>query len=690
MGMNEYRLFSHAKAGNVEEVKKCVSKPNININYTNTHGQTPLWIATKAGFVGVVEVLLKAEAEVDHVDKKGGNTALHIASERGDRSIVMLLLMAKAKSFKNKAGLIPRDLVDPTDKALRKIMKEAETVEDTSKPIGLSKATPQPGIVSNNKDQPIVINIDSDDDTSSLPPHPVSSPPPISPPLPISPLPPVSPPPPIPPPLPPPENMILSNKRPTIQPDRPAISKPRTIEGGLNVDAEEEEGASRPVNREQTADRRRKTQTLLLNKSWKYPALVRPVATGPMSSLESEGVIMIGRGGGGCKYWCGLCGVGLADKDRAVSHVATGGHQEGCLRDRVMSASQGQNLQFLNNLTKTFSDRISPLANEIEGLKVAMATCQALLRKSKVFEASGYTIQDIKCAGKLARGTVLRGENVCEILTIVDKLPHQFLTTKLVQSLRTHLVAGQAVRVYGPFSFVVQIGTSTVIVLLASEPYMKGPPHEDTVLREQRAEGRRLAAFNYFKNEAKEIHGDKGVDVLISLVRILCILQRKEPFYPSWDCLKPWTLELLAAYTVLTSDRHLLSLSQSLRSVMDQVASGMLLPGGQLLADPCDERGDVMAGYLHPQGCEEVTAAGQDASRAINQGKRDILEQWLGAFPHTTGGLTPRPNTVPLALYDIISLTSSMTFLSFPPIHSSKPSLTLEHDLLHAELVLTL
>ena len=62
-----------------------------DIEATDNHGQTPLWMATQRGKVLNVELLLKHKADVGAANKYG-STILHGAAGYGRRKIVKLLL----------------------------------------------------------------------------------------------------------------------------------------------------------------------------------------------------------------------------------------------------------------------------------------------------------------------------------------------------------------------------------------------------------------------------------------------------------------------------------------------------------------------------------------------------------------------------------------------------------------------
>lgn len=69
-------------------------------------------------------------------------------------------------------------------------------------------------------------------------------------------------------------------------------------------------------------------------------------------------------------------------------------------------------------------------------------------------------------------------------------------------------------------------------------------------------------------------------------------------------------MELLCE-KVLSSTNVLLSPGDGLRRVFEGISSGLLLPGGPGLLDPCEKDPVDAAAYLTPQQREDITASAQ-------------------------------------------------------------------------------
>jgi len=96
-------FFTTVGAGNIEEAERLLLEEPTWVN-DFFEGATALILASRKGFVRMVEFLLLKGAAVDIVDKEG-NTALMEASKLGHADVAELLIKAGATTtLKNKAG----------------------------------------------------------------------------------------------------------------------------------------------------------------------------------------------------------------------------------------------------------------------------------------------------------------------------------------------------------------------------------------------------------------------------------------------------------------------------------------------------------------------------------------------------------------------------------------------------------
>ncbi|KAK3579917.1 hypothetical protein CHS0354_012458 [Potamilus streckersoni] len=119
-----------------------------------------------------------------------------------------------------------------------------------------------------------------------------------------------------------------------------------------------------------------------------------------------------------------------------------------------------------------------------------------------------------------------------------------------------------------------------------------------------------LAALRHAKWFQARATGLQSCVVIIRILRDLC--QR----VPTWTPLNEWAMELLVE-KCLSSGGTMFNPGDALRRVFECIASGMLLPGGPGLLDPCEKDPLDAAGTLTHQEREDITASAQHALRLI-------------------------------------------------------------------------
>lgn len=126
---NKYELHQACYHNRLYDVKRILSRRNIDINLQNELGQTPLNIAAKLGHMHVVEYLLKKNCLIDLCDNDE-NTPLHNACFMGHYHTVKILLKFKASTqLENNLGLLPLNYAvmvrgDNYDKIVKLLLDE--------------------------------------------------------------------------------------------------------------------------------------------------------------------------------------------------------------------------------------------------------------------------------------------------------------------------------------------------------------------------------------------------------------------------------------------------------------------------------------------------------------------------------------------------------------------------------------
>ena len=90
----EEQFWKACWRGDIEEIRKLLENPHININWQN-NGLTPLYGACCWGYIEIVKLLLNDKRVDINKMMKNGTTPLWLACSKGHLEIVELLLASK-------------------------------------------------------------------------------------------------------------------------------------------------------------------------------------------------------------------------------------------------------------------------------------------------------------------------------------------------------------------------------------------------------------------------------------------------------------------------------------------------------------------------------------------------------------------------------------------------------------------
>ncbi|KAG7219215.1 hypothetical protein INR49_019275 [Caranx melampygus] len=107
---------------------------------------------------------------------------------------------------------------------------------------------------------------------------------------------------------------------------------------------------------------------------------------------------------------------------------------------------------------------------------------------------------------------------------------------------------------------------------------------------------------------------------LKSCVIVLRVLRDMCNRLPVWQPLKGWSLELICEKAIATCNRPL-GPGEALRRVMECIASGILLPGGPGVHDPCEREPTDVLSDLSAQQADAITHSAQHALRLLAFGQ---------------------------------------------------------------------
>lgn len=235
-------------------------------------------------------------------------------------------------------------------------------------------------------------------------------------------------------------------------------------------------------------------------------------------------------------------------------------------------------------------------------------------------------LKGVMRVGVLAKGLLLHGDLNVHLVVLCSEKPTRTLLERVADSLPKQLatVTDEKYELRRCVEEAAIIVTSekepkTSCTVTLTSPVMretnlaegetvsvKDPP--DVLDRQKCLDA--LAALRHAKWFQARATGLQSCVVVIRILRDLC--QR----IPTWTPLNEWAMELLVEKCV-SSGGTSLSPGDALRRVFECIASGILLPGGPGLYDPCEKEATDASASLTTQERENITASAQHALRLI-------------------------------------------------------------------------
>ncbi|XP_037835351.1 spermatid perinuclear RNA-binding protein isoform X2 [Kryptolebias marmoratus] len=123
-----------------------------------------------------------------------------------------------------------------------------------------------------------------------------------------------------------------------------------------------------------------------------------------------------------------------------------------------------------------------------------------------------------------------------------------------------------------------------------------------------------LAALRHAKWFQARVNGLKSCVIVLRILRDMC------KRHSVWEPLKGWPLELICEKAIATCNRPL-GAGEALRRVMECLASGILLPGGPGLHDPCEKEPTDTLTNMTDQQAEAITYGAQHSLRLMAFGQ---------------------------------------------------------------------
>ncbi|XP_069682507.1 zinc finger RNA-binding protein isoform X6 [Periplaneta americana] len=246
-------------------------------------------------------------------------------------------------------------------------------------------------------------------------------------------------------------------------------------------------------------------------------------------------------------------------------------------------------------------------------------------------------LKGVMRVGVLAKGLLLHGDTAVNLVVLCAEKPTRTLLNKVVENLPKQL---QIVAPEDTYKVQRKLEEAAIIVMGVKEPHitvtitLTSPIMREQLLTPQEGSGDSVSVSQAqaTKDPPDVLDKQKCLDALAALrhakwfqaratglqscVMVIRILRDLCQRVPTWAPLNSWAMELLVE-KVISSAAQPLSPGDALRRIMEALASGILLPGGPGLLDPCEKDPSDAAANMMPQQREDITASAQHALRLI-------------------------------------------------------------------------
>uniref|UniRef100_A0A7N6F877 Zinc finger RNA-binding protein n=1 Tax=Anabas testudineus TaxID=64144 RepID=A0A7N6F877_ANATE len=274
---------------------------------------------------------------------------------------------------------------------------------------------------------------------------------------------------------------------------------------------------------------------------------------------------------------------------------------------------------------KLVSDSL--LEKETPAVAAAAAATEG---EEKGTENSARLLKGVMRVGILAKGLLLRGDRNVELILLTAKKPTISLLKSIAKQLPKELTFSEdqyEVHAHPEEANIVivsskepkmQVTISLTSPLMREDPIMprdgnasnsvaeKDPP--DLLNKKKCLEY--LAALRHAKWFQARANGLQSCVIIIRVLRDLC--QR----VPTWGKMPSWAMELLVE-KVISSATGPLSPGEAMRRVLECISTGILLPDGPGLMDPCEKEPTDALESVMLQAREDITASAQHALRLL-------------------------------------------------------------------------
>uniref|UniRef100_A0A3Q3AFZ5 Spermatid perinuclear RNA-binding protein n=1 Tax=Kryptolebias marmoratus TaxID=37003 RepID=A0A3Q3AFZ5_KRYMA len=240
----------------------------------------------------------------------------------------------------------------------------------------------------------------------------------------------------------------------------------------------------------------------------------------------------------------------------------------------------------------------------------------------------GGVLCGVMRVGLVAKGLLIKGDMDLELVLMCRDKPTQTLLDTVCCNLPTQIQKLTEEK----YEVTSSLPEAAILVQTTAEPKLTlkitlTSPLENGEEREEVEEAEEegevldrhrcllaLAALRHAKWFQARVNGLKSCVIVLRILRDMC------KRHSVWEPLKGWPLELICEKAIATCNRPL-GAGEALRRVMECLASGILLPGGPGLHDPCEKEPTDTLTNMTDQQAEAITYGAQHSLRLMAFGQ---------------------------------------------------------------------
>ncbi|XP_059212725.1 interleukin enhancer-binding factor 3-like isoform X2 [Centropristis striata] len=261
-------------------------------------------------------------------------------------------------------------------------------------------------------------------------------------------------------------------------------------------------------------------------------------------------------------------------------------------------------------------------------------------------------LRGVMRVGLVAKGLLLTGDKNLELVLLCSNKPTITLLSQVAEKLTAQLEERSA----GTYTVSQCPGDAALVVTSIKESVLSLTIHLTSPLVRTELESKSVEEETQTVNDPPDVlDRQKCLTALASLrhakwfqakvndlssgVVVIRIMRDLCNRVPTWTPLSGWPLELLVEKAVGTSERPM-GAGESLRRVLESIASGILLEDGPGIKDPCEKDPVDATAYLTLQQREDITQSAQFALRlcAFGQMHKVLGMDFKPIKPRKPGG----------------------------------------------------